>query len=126
MHLILGTAAERGRQGQSTFDRIPGISLLSDTGQLVGSLHPDNLGLLEAPGSSVECLIISRCNTPTVASALLTSDGASAEQPWNLFWILYVVWKDGIAERRGVGQVMSSALETAVNPKPEIKLILLG
>lgn len=126
MHLVLGTAAERDHQGQSPFDRIPGISLFSVTGQLVGSLHPDNLDLLEAPGSSVECLIVSRCNTPTVASALLTSDGADTEQPWKLFWILHVVWKDGIAERRGVGQVLNSALETAIEPKPETKLVLLG
>jgi hypothetical protein len=126
MHLTLGTAAERDHQGQSPFDRIPGIPLFSATGQVVGSLHPDNVDLLEAPGSSVECLIVSRSNTPTVASALLASDGADTERPWKLFWILHVVWKDGIAERRGVGQVLSSALETAVEPKPEIKLVFLG
>jgi hypothetical protein len=125
MHLILGAATERCHQEKSPFDRIPGISLLSAGGELVGSLHPDNLDLLEAPGSTVECLIVSRCNTPTMASAL-TSDSSDMEKPWDLFWILHVVWKDGIAQRRGVGQVMSSALENAAEPKPEVKLVLLG
>lgn len=92
----------------------------------MGSLHPDNLDLLETPGSNIECLIVSRCNTPVVGSTLLTLDGASTEQPWKLFWIVHVVWKDGIAERRGVGQVVSSALETAVEPKPEVRSVLLG
>ena len=33
------------------------------------------------------------------------------EQPLKLFWVLCVVWQDGIAERRGVGQVLEEALE---------------
>ena len=126
MHLILGTAAERYHQGRSPFGRIPGISLFSTAHQLVGSLHPDNLDLLEAPGSTVECLIVSRCHVPTEASALFDLDGADTKQSWKLFWIIHVVWKDGIAERRGVGQILSSALETAINPKPETKVVLLG
>lgn len=103
-----------------------GKPLLSASGGLVGSLHPDNLGLLEPPGSVVECIIISHCNTPTVASALLGADGSGAEQLWDLFWILHVVWNNGIAERRGVGQVLCSALRKSVGPKPEVKQVLLG
>ncbi|KAJ9628780.1 hypothetical protein H2203_002682 [Taxawa tesnikishii (nom. ined.)] len=143
MHLILGSAPVRGEQGehsqsrlhtpsddetpsQSPFARIPGVPLLSAHGQLVGSLHPDNVDILGAPGTKVECLVICRCNTPTVASALLALGGADTERPWDLLWILHVIWKDGIAERRGVGQVMSSAIDTAVEPKPEVKDVLLG
>ena len=147
MHLILGTVPHRHEQWQnsqpkeyihgdenstkSNFDRIPGIPLHSATGQLVGSLHPDNIDLLQPPGSNVQCLIISRCSTPTVASALLANktaiaDGAKKDGPWDLFWVLVIVWQDGIAERRGVGQVLASAFETAVDPGPEVKLVLLG
>jgi hypothetical protein len=48
------------------------------------------------------------------------------EKPWKLFWVLYVIWEDGIAERRGVGQVLCEALDVAVEPKPQVKLVLLG
>jgi hypothetical protein len=147
MHLILGTAPWRHEQWQnsqpghhvrgdgistkSPFGRIPGIPLHSATRQLVGSLHPDNIDLLEPAGSKVECLIVSRCSTPTVASALLAAettlaDGSENDRPWDLFWVLVVVWQDGIAERRGVAQVLASALEMAVEPGPEVKSVLLG
>jgi hypothetical protein len=47
------------------------------------------------------------------------------EQPMKLFWVLCVVWQDGIAERRGVGQVLEGALDDAVG-QPEVKNVLLG
>jgi hypothetical protein len=126
VHLILGTATERHPQRRSPFGRIPGISLFSTNQQLVRSLHPDNLDLLEAPGSTVECVIVSRCDMPTEASALFALGSAVTKQSWKLFWVIHIVWKDGIAERRGIGQVLSSALETATDPKPEVKVVLLG
>lgn len=122
----MGTAPKPTPTGSSPFDRIPGIPLLSAAGDIVGSLHPDDVDLLSEPGCAVECLIVSRCNTPTVASALLALDDVTMDRPCKLFWILHAVWKDGIAERRGVGQVLTSALEVAVEPKPEAKLVLLG
>lgn len=142
MHLVLGTSPQQrtgyerpdlGVPGptRSLFDRIPGIPLHSATDQIVGSLHPDNVDLLGPPGSKIECLIVSRCTTPTVASALQPTDTEAArdeekDRPWDLFWVLVVAWLDGIAERRGVAQVLTSALETAVEPAPEVKLVLLG
>jgi hypothetical protein len=47
------------------------------------------------------------------------------EQPMKLFWVLWVVWKDGVAKRRGVGQVLEEALEDAVG-QPEVRSVLLG
>lgn len=142
MHLVLGTPPQRvederpglgiPRPTRSLYDRIPGSPLHSATGQVVGSLHPDNVDLLGPPGSKVECLIVSRCTTPTVASALYPPGteaaryGGEEDRPWDLFWVLAVVWRDEIAERRGVGQVLVSALETAVEPAPEVKMVLLG
>lgn len=109
----------------SHFDRIQSIPLLSATNQVIGSLHPDNLDLLPSPGSVIECLIVSRCNTPTDGSALCALQGTEPRKPQKLFWILYVVWIKGIAERRGVGQVLSEVLELPA-AKPEVKWILLG
>jgi hypothetical protein len=43
---------------------------------------------------------------------------------WDLFWILHVVWENGIAQRRGVGQVLESSLESASSR--EVKTVLLG
>ena len=42
-----------------------------------------------------------------------------------LFWELCVVWQGGIAERRGVGQVLEGALEDAVG-NPKVKCVFLG
>jgi hypothetical protein len=114
----------------ATFDCIPGLPLLSSNGELVGSLHPDDLSAC-TPGSNIECLILSRAQLPTLGSALRKNyergDGAVDEAiPWDLLWVLHVAWKDGIAERRGVGQILVSAIESSCSPGPEIKQVLLG
>ncbi|KAB5584851.1 heterokaryon incompatibility protein-domain-containing protein [Coniochaeta sp. 2T2.1] len=122
----------------SSFQRIPGIPLLSATSEVVGSLHADNLDRLPAPGSSVECILMSHCQALTWNSAL--GHGARAaldpetheaarvgdDEPLELFWALYIVWKDGIAERRGVAQLLATAVGKALGHGPEIKEILLG
>lgn len=43
-----------------------------------------------------------------------------------LVWIMHVEWKDGIAERRGIGQMRVSGLAEAVAPGPTCRLVLLG
>lgn len=43
-----------------------------------------------------------------------------------LFWVLCVVWREGIAERRGVGQVVEEALEGAVGEAPRARGVFLG
>ncbi|KAF2134000.1 HET-domain-containing protein [Dothidotthia symphoricarpi CBS 119687] len=133
LHLTLGPSQTKSRQSQpadptftSPFDRIPGTPLLSKTGNLIGSLHPDNTESLDPPGSQIELLIIAHSHTPTVGSALFELEDANTERPWKLFWVLHAVWHEGIAERRGVGQVLESALEDAVEPGPSVKTVLLG
>ena len=128
MHLVLGPdkPTNPSSAAASPFDRVPGCPLCSADGQLVGSLHPDNVELLPAPESCVECIVVARCNTPTVGSALLPPDSPVPEKAWELLWVLHVTWQDGIAERRGVGQVLASALETAAEPSPQVKTVLLG
>ncbi|KAH7348252.1 heterokaryon incompatibility protein-domain-containing protein [Pyrenochaeta sp. MPI-SDFR-AT-0127] len=120
-----GQRSNRGQLG-NPFDRVPGIPLISKDDITVGSLHPDNIDSLGPPGSSIELILISYSQIPTLGSALLELENADAEKPWKLFWCLYIVWVGGIAERRGVAQVLQSALEVAVEPKPCVKGVLLG
>lgn len=136
----------------SSSDRIPGFPLLSPASKVVGSLHPDNLELSACkPGSKLECLILSRSQLPVVGSALLhyttistaatdsslppttrhtgvvsQENQVSEGKAWDLFWVLHVVWKNGVAERRGLGQVLTLALENSCSPLPAIKSVLLG
>jgi hypothetical protein len=139
--LILGqrrdatTETPKAEMSTSSFHRIPGVPLLSPSGETVGSLHPDNLGLLPPSGGSIECLLMSRCQALTWSSALgsegeadLTSEPVRVEDdaPRDLFWALCIIWQNGIAERRGVAQLLSTAVGKACSPGPEIKDILLG
>lgn len=94
--------------------------------QVVGSLHPDNVDLLPASGSVVELLLIARCHKPTVGSTLFELYRNASEQPLKLFWVMYVVWKDGIAERRGIGQILEEGLVGATGEKPIVKSVFLG
>ncbi|KAF1846033.1 HET-domain-containing protein [Cucurbitaria berberidis CBS 394.84] len=132
LHLQTGTNTPQHNQNikshshKSPFDRISGTPLLSKKGQIVGSLHPDNTHLMEPPGSTIELLLITRSHTPTVSSALFQLDKVDTNKPMKLFWVLHVIWKDGIAERRGVGQILQSALEDAFEPAPCVKPIFLG
>ncbi|OIW28098.1 HET-domain-containing protein [Coniochaeta ligniaria NRRL 30616] len=133
-----GKMPRPGGTNKSSFHRIPGIPLFSPTSEMVGSLHADNLQLLPAPGASVECILMSHCQEPTWNSALvlreetvLTSDSEETgsvrdDHPWDLFWALYIVWKDGIAERQGVAQILSASVGKSCAPGPEVKEILLG
>lgn len=43
-----------------------------------------------------------------------------------LIWIMHVEWKDGIAQRRGIGQMRVSGIAKTVAPGPTCRLILLG
>ena len=141
LHLRLGVSPgqsldEERKDGEATspFDRVPGLGLYGADGGLVGSLHVDDLSSVDELHGKVECLVLSRCQTPTAASALLDRrlaerggvEAPSDGQPWDLFWVLAVVWQEGIAERRGIGQVLVSALERSLEPGPEIKAVLLG
>jgi hypothetical protein len=39
---------------------------------------------------------------------------------------MHVIWNDGLAERKGIGQILGSALEDAVGTEPCLKQVLLG
>lgn len=110
----------------SPFDRIIGSPVLSTSCQTVDSLHPDIIDRLPVAGTSIELLLVTRCHKSTVGSTLLDEHNRGDERPMKLSWALYVVWKDGVVERRGLGQMLESALEDVVDEKPVIKSVLLG
>lgn len=104
---------------------VKGSPLFTLDGELVGSLHVDNIASHTA-GVEVECLIIAYSKEPIAGSALPTSQIPIGDyDDWNLFWIMHVVEKDGIYERRGLGQVLDSVL-TKSCVRSQGKVILLG
>ncbi|KAK7216408.1 hypothetical protein V2G26_004411 [Clonostachys chloroleuca] len=111
---------------------IDDIPLHSAGGTLVGSLHPDNLDFVGSVGEKVQLVVVARCQTLTGKSALWQSNlirdpsGEALGGPWDLLWVMSITWVHGIAERRGIGQVFTQALVDTVEPRPEVKEILLG
>ncbi|KAK3389424.1 heterokaryon incompatibility protein-domain-containing protein [Podospora didyma] len=119
LQLILGEAPP-SEHGTTT------RQLQSGSGGLVGSLHPDNAGT--TGDSAVDLVVLSRGQTPVAGSALFGcyQQKPPSGQPWDLLWVLCVEWRDGIAWRRGVGQILTSALEGALKPGPDVRLVFLG
>lgn len=111
---------------------IDDIPLHSASGTLVGSLHPDHLDFVGSVGEKVQLVVVARCQTLTSKSALWQSSlicdrsGKALGGPWDLLWVMSITWVDGIAERRGIGQVLTQSLADSVEPRPEVKEILLG
>ncbi|OBT86188.1 hypothetical protein VE02_06209 [Pseudogymnoascus sp. 03VT05] len=110
--------------------------LLSSTSTVVGALNPENTSLLPFPPTEIgegkveiELIVLSRSQTPIAGSALLDIEKErkpTPGQPWDLLWVMHVEWKGGVAERRGIGQVLvKEALEGAVG-KVEVNLVVLG
>ncbi|KAM5352779.1 hypothetical protein ACJ41O_005501 [Fusarium nematophilum] len=78
------------------FQRVRGSPLFSPDGELVGSLHPDDIAAHE-PGKEVECLIMSYSHRPIDGSALpLRQEAAEEKEDWNMFWVLHVVEIEGV------------------------------
>jgi len=126
LHLNLGDrpTAPGSYDLQSPLDHIPASALCSATGNIVGSLHPDSLNLLPPAGSKIELLVIARSFKLTAESIRLGID--VSEQDSKLLWVMHVVRVDDIAERRGVGQILESALKDAVGERAALKEVLLG
>ncbi len=49
-----------------------------------------------------------------------------SEQDWKLYWILLLTWCEGIAERRGLGQILQSSVRKSLPPGPQWREIVLG
>jgi hypothetical protein len=96
------------------------------SGQVVGSLHPDNVDLLPTAGSAIGLLLLARSHKPTVSSALIERYETAGSAPMKLFWVMYVIWREGVAERRGIGQILEDALEDAVGESAGVRTVLLG
>lgn len=128
-HTSCPTATERATTTDGIYWAIPkqsgrssGRALLSTTGKLVGSLHLDTSDA--QPGAEIECVIVARAFKPMFGSALDPTTVGSRD----LFWVMYVVpsARDGIVERRGIGQILCEAFEEMTMGMAEVKTILLG
>ncbi|OBT39234.1 hypothetical protein VE00_09925 [Pseudogymnoascus sp. WSF 3629] len=107
----------------------PPRPLHSASGTVVGSLHPDSTSLLPSPPTPIELIVLSRSQTPNANSTLLDIEKErkpSPGQPWDLLWVMHVEWRDGVAERRGVGQVLTGGTLEGALGKVEVKLVVLG
>jgi len=49
-----------------------------------------------------------------------------SQDPWSLYWVMLIVIVDGVAERRGLGQIYQKSLVGSVGPGPHWKEIILG
>jgi hypothetical protein len=48
------------------------------------------------------------------------------EQDWRLYWVMLLIWNEGVAERRGLGQLLQSSVEKSFPPGPQWSEIVLG
>lgn len=129
LQLILGDAAVATASP-------PVRALLASSGQhTVGTLLPDNVSALPSRSrSTVDCIVLARAvahmehsilvQQPTATDPELGGGTLLLEE--DLLWVMYVEWTDGIAERRGIGQILVSALVNAVAPGPKLQVVLLG
>ncbi|KAL6404521.1 hypothetical protein AUP68_13914 [Ilyonectria robusta] len=122
----LGSQRDPVLEASSPHQRVQGVPLLSPSGELMGSLHLDDIDS-HTPGTEVECLLMAYSHRPMAGSALPIPQGSPKNgADWNYFWILHVVTVGEVSERRGIGQVMNTALSQACEPGPESKAVLLG
>ncbi|KAL1862635.1 hypothetical protein Daus18300_008433 [Diaporthe australafricana] len=131
LRLILGEAIITSSPHQPPHHARP---LLSSSGEhTIGSLLPDNISLLPTqPGTPIDCIVVAHATADMehslLPSAPIQGDPTddSSQGQGRLIWIMHVEWKDGIAERRGIGQMRVSGLAKAVAPGPTVRSVLLG
>ncbi|EXJ59372.1 uncharacterized protein A1O5_12253 [Cladophialophora psammophila CBS 110553] len=51
---------------------------------------------------------------------------ASDSTEWQLYWVLAIAWSGDCYERRGLGQILQSAVDKSLKPGPQWKEIVLG
>lgn len=131
LKLILGEATTASSPHQPPSHARP---LLSSSGEhTVGTLLPDNVSLLPTePRTPIDCIVVAHAVADMEHSLLPPAPDRrnpadkSAPGQERLVWIMHVEWKDGIAQRRGIGQMCVSGLAEAVAPGPTCQLVLLG
>ncbi|KLU87922.1 hypothetical protein MAPG_06912 [Magnaporthiopsis poae ATCC 64411] len=105
--------------------------LYSRSGKLVGSLHPDNISCVIAAASkpAIDLVVMSLSQAPTAGSVFYEDPTllSTASETRNLLWVLHVEYGVGeVAERRGIGQILVSALADALDEGPVVSWVKLG
>lgn len=75
-------------------------------------------------GDTIELIIISR--NPPSNSQFHLKEPSEGKADRALYWAMYVEWKEGIAERRGMAQIYSNAAIESFAPGPIWKEVILG
>ncbi|MCJ1377887.1 hypothetical protein MMC17_000983 [Xylographa soralifera] len=111
-------------RGQRIFDRENqhcGAIIFHDIGEFKDGQIAEFLLLSKAQQRSRQSLIDKDLPNPA-----RLANRESSDFPWDLYWVMLVVWKDDVAEKRGLGQVHQSALSRSYAPGLQWKEILLG
>ena len=74
-------------------------------------------------GVEYEFLVLSESRTPAPTMGIRNR---KEKGKWDLYWVMLIKWTDGIAERKGIGQMYHSSLDRAFPPGPIWKQIVLG
>jgi hypothetical protein len=95
-----------------------------------GSIFLSDYNILEG-GQPHELLVLSECRYSLERSPISDRKYDSIfmklnQDLWDLYWVMLITWKDGIAERRGLGQIYQDAFDRAYPPGPVWKEIVLG
>jgi hypothetical protein len=103
------------------------ISIMDCRRHRCGGVGIDDEAVLEDMGKPVEFLILSECRNSSFSgfgrqgNLLIKLN----PEPFDLYWVMLIKWKGGIAERKGLGQIYQYALNDAIST-PEWKQIVLG
>ncbi|KAI9764029.1 MAG: hypothetical protein M1840_008905 [Geoglossum simile] len=106
------------------------VEILNHEGNPCGSVALDNASLLTGTTQPLEFLVLSESRYRMESSSIsgLGNSDPGLEDPMacDLYWVMLVEWSNGLCERRGLGQVYQSAVESSCPPGPVWKEVALG
>jgi hypothetical protein len=98
------------------------LSLNDKNGECCGYVQLDSL--LPTRPRRVDIIVLSDCVVPRYM--ISPTHDNNIKNKGLLYWVMYIEWKSGIAERRGLGNIYHDALDRSFSPGPVWKEILLG
>ncbi|EJT69289.1 hypothetical protein GGTG_12908 [Gaeumannomyces tritici R3-111a-1] len=120
LRLKMGQPPERGSVASDVLSN-PALPLHSASNKVVRLVHPDNMAEASAAAASspiADLVVLSLFRAPTAGLAL--GETTSLSGTACLVWVMHVEWKDGLAQRRGIRQILVSALSNALEPSPKV------
>lgn len=96
--------------------------LISDMAEFVGEDGEYELVLLSDSQNS----LFYRMDLPDPSRLNPFVSYQATNHDWRLYWVLLLTWSEGVAERRGLGQILQTAVEKSFSPGLQWKEIVLG